>query len=714
MDQSTDSFSQTLQGFYQPSSTPAARMTMIVGSGQAGFSERLLFNNQSLTAAANTTGSINPFVGARGPDWDNPEFTNLPLGSGASSAVVTVDHFNFTPFDCLSWGATIFSTAVQDTDNDGLLDIWETSTTLVDPLGVALPNLAAMGADPNIKDVFIEIGYMTTPGYSGGQGTVTAHSHVPSDTALAMVARAFRDAPVDPLPGNKFKGVRLHFDVGANYQPGVLPSATSCQDKVTWTVQCAIVPASLARGGETIDETSCATHPECQFPDYPGTVGWKNGYRILRDQPLNYPTEEACVLAGSSCTRRFDSNRKAMFRYALFAHALGLARPDDPHVPRQTSGIADFIGGDLMVTLGFFDGFVGSSEMQASTLMHELGHTFGRRHGGPQGQPNCKPNYQSVMNYLFQIGLLINANGDAEVGYSRQVLPGLNEGANLGEGLSEAAGLGSMLYRTRWYAPLSGSFIDNALTTTPATKYCTGATIPPELDFVRVDGTSTTAPIDWNADGLPTSGLLVQDINLDDDITALDAGTNDWDFIDLRQVGARRNAGLVSLDLGFTDLGFTDLGFTDLGFTDLGFTDLGFTDLGFTDLGFTDLGFTDLGAPQDGDIDFTTAKESGGNVPHQAPLALTKVKNKPAVVVSWRGPSVAAQGATYRVLRVEGSSVTTANFPNRVVVTTPTTTALTVTDVNVKNNTTYTYFVQALLADGTNTGISNQRTITVK
>jgi hypothetical protein len=73
---------------------------------------------------------------------------------------------------------------------------------------------------------------------------------------------------------------------------------------------------------------------------------------------------------------------------------------------------------------------------------------------------------------------------------------------------------------------------------------------------------------------------------------------------------------------------------------------------------------------------------------------------------------VGAQNASYTVLRVEGSSVTPANFANRVVV--GTTTALTLTDANVKNNTTYTYFVQALLADSTRTGISNQRTITVK
>ena len=75
---------------------------------------------------------------------------------------MTVDHGTFTPFDCLSWDAILFSTTVQDTDSDGLLDTWESSGVLTDPNGEPLPNLDAMGADPYVKDLFFEIGYMTT------------------------------------------------------------------------------------------------------------------------------------------------------------------------------------------------------------------------------------------------------------------------------------------------------------------------------------------------------------------------------------------------------------------------------------------------------------------------------------------------------------------------------------------------------------------------
>ena len=60
-------------------------------------------------------------------------------------------------------------------------------------------------------------------------------------------------------------------------------------------------------------------------------------------------------------------------------------------MPRTNTGVGDFPGGDLLVTLGAFDDAagqpVGTPFMQASTLMHELGHTFELTHGGA---PNCR------------------------------------------------------------------------------------------------------------------------------------------------------------------------------------------------------------------------------------------------------------------------------------------------------------------------------------
>ena len=72
------------------------------------------------------------------------------------------------------------------------------------------------------------------------------------------------------------------------------------------------------------------------------------------------------------------------------------------------SGLAQSIpGGDLIVSLGGFTNGVGTSQENAGTLMHELGHTLGLRHGGAD-DTLYKPNYLSVMNYSFQLnGLTI-------------------------------------------------------------------------------------------------------------------------------------------------------------------------------------------------------------------------------------------------------------------------------------------------------------------
>ena len=345
MDQANDSMTQTLEGFYESSATPAARMTHIVGDGQANFDERVLFNNTPIRRPGHA-GCAGAVLGARTVRRGTDYTVRRPLPANASSATVRVDHGSFTPFDCLSWSAIILSTEVQDTDEDGLLDVWEKSSPPPsDPNGAPLPNYNAMGADKNIKDLFYEVGYMTSAtGYTTPlQGEVAPHDHVPDLDALQKVVDAFDKA-----------GIRVHFDVGPK-----LYQKTATQPGLKY-----VVPAEYAEGGDVIPEKTCnPLKPEatCAFPDYYGVVAWKSGFKAYRDRPLNYRTEVDClanerpgVTPANRCKRRFSTNRHDGFHYALFAHALGIGREGAPTTPRSASGIGDFPGGDILITLGFF------------------------------------------------------------------------------------------------------------------------------------------------------------------------------------------------------------------------------------------------------------------------------------------------------------------------------------------------------------------------
>lgn len=102
---------------------------------------------------------------------------------------------------------------------------------------------------------------------------------------------------------------------------------------------------------------------------------------------------------------------------------------------------------DFLLTLGALN-HTPTGDDQASTFMHELGHSIGLHHGGAadndQGEINCKPNYLSIMNYWFVTGLQ-GQNVDGSIArrfdFSRlgpEDLPDLKE-----DSLSEPRGIGA-------------------------------------------------------------------------------------------------------------------------------------------------------------------------------------------------------------------------------------------------------------------------------
>jgi hypothetical protein len=610
---------QLITGFYQPSAVPDAKISYIVGSADPAKNDRVSFPGGSVA---------NAFSASAGASWDNRTYpVNFGSSPSSVSQFTTTVTADMGQRDCLTIAATVFKTAVLDSDGDGLLDAWEkadgsaANPALPDPRGGTLPLISRMGAKWDHKDAFIETGYMDTGGLalSYGGETLVAHSHRPLYETLKLAGDTFKNAPV-PNPDGA-TGINVHFDVGTA-DPGC-PSSGPCEYVIGR--QDGDDP-SLAppRGGERVDERAvagevpgdgiqgCVRAPTdlpwvCQYSDFPGTVGWKTGYRFLRDElttisppPPATPTpEDFCgqqvpgAPAGTrfACRFRFDPNRRDMFRYVFFAHALGIPRSpeiyladgsENPefHMPVTNTGIADFRGGDVLMTLGaFFDhdnvSPVGTPFQQASTLVHELGHTMARRHNGDTLAPNCTPQYFSSMNYLYQLRGLIGPDGLPRIGLSDSAQPSaLLDEYHLSDG---GSGVNST-FRMSWYAPIAGPLAGKP-GVTAAKRHCDGSLITDAAQYVRIDTGSLTA-VDWKSDNDTSDLDFLQDINFNGLADTLGAtgdfrlrGSSDWDKLELNQIGSRRSPGGYFFIPGSDEIGIGPLslggGKGDLGTGDI-------------------------------------------------------------------------------------------------------------------------------------------------
>jgi hypothetical protein len=326
-----------------------------------------------------------------------------------------------------------------DRDGDAIPDLWEEGPVDINADGVADIDLAAAGANPDHRDVFVEIDAMA--------------GRAPHADALAAVVSAFAAAP-NALVRNPDgrDGVSLHL---------------------------------------VLDETDLPLEP------------WG------RDAWARFDTVRAAHFG--SVAERADANgfataqaRAAVFRYALFAD-----RHLDSDSEPTRSGAAETPGDDLFVTLGAWPVPGGTTEQQAGTLMHELGHVLGLLHRGDDDGAGA-PNYHSVMNPPWQVPVAGIASSWT-LDFSREAWPSLDENA-----LDEGRGIGGHAGHLVVVGPLVGGL----------------PRVAPE-----------SGPVDWSRDGDTSDAAIAADV---DDVDPQHApspgltveGFEDWSALQYQVCGS--------------------------------------------------------------------------------------------------------------------------------------------------------------------------------
>jgi hypothetical protein len=275
-----------------------------------------------------------------------------PAGSSLSTSGTDCCSTGDTPGESVQVCWRVQAPAIPDSDGDGLLDPWEAQGIDNDGDGTIDLDLAQLGADPQHKDIFLELDWMT--------------GEEPRKGAVTPMKAAFAAAPIDAggvANPDGLPGITLHVDAGSLVDPASRedngPSG-SCTD-------------GIDNGG---DGKADAADPDCLVGDDFGAFGEGNAM----------PASSICGLDPSFYAAKSanfdDASRHSAFRYAISGRGCG------------DSGGQGEIGGNDFIEFNHDGG----------TVMHELGHTLNLRHGGFENV-NCKPNYVSVMNYDLQFGI---------------------------------------------------------------------------------------------------------------------------------------------------------------------------------------------------------------------------------------------------------------------------------------------------------------------
>jgi len=423
-----------------------------------------------------------------------------------------------------------------DTDGDGLLDSWERNGYDDNGDGNVDVNLPAMGANPECKDLYLEL---------DEANNLPANQQLTRADIRAMKA-AFAAAP--PTAGTRAgereggggeggsedtfgrsappdrpgcRGINLHVDTGGLVDETAVRGQApgTCADGIdngtdgtrdgedtdcTKILKDDGIEAHLDSSAEDPATANCtgSADPTCLVGDPEFASGGLGGGGAIND-PMSCKLDDNFYRAKNG--GGFNPVRKNIFRYAIRANQrAGCEKP--------TGGQGELGGNDFI-----------SFNRGGGTLMHELGHTLNLFHGGIN-HAHCKPNFVSVMNYNLQYGIP-RVTGGTILDYSppRIALNGDSRGV----------------------APLPMLDEDELSENTILDPSDTAN----QFAFTNEGGTSVRASLsqnpNWNGDADPPLEAVVEDVNIDDDGTdgtpeACDndsddelRGADDWSYVSL-------------------------------------------------------------------------------------------------------------------------------------------------------------------------------------
>lgn len=263
---------------------------------------------------------------------------HLDNGAGVSWNATVPAGDTLTRYSSISFSS---EQAGGDRDWDGLPDEWEAHGTSIG--GESLP-LHEWGADPDRRDVFLQVNWMKKP--QACEQKVLLWFELGCKETLVDMEPKLSDFEtlVDVFAE---RGISLHVDAGPL--------------SVNFT--------GSKHGGE-IDSYHRVWVQEGSDDDRPG----------LSDEYRDTHVSEA---------------RQQAFHHMVLG--------DRTNGDNDSTGIAALPGDTSFVSMRFADS---NDNSRFGTILHEFGHNFGLTHGGPLGgkEPhlNCKTDYKSRMNYLYQ------------------------------------------------------------------------------------------------------------------------------------------------------------------------------------------------------------------------------------------------------------------------------------------------------------------------